>query len=103
MCCHALARVQSFEPGDGGLHRGEGAAQAHQQAAQPREHQTAPLAAAQAVGLEVGARAGVHTPVSACASGAEAVGYALEMIRSGRADIVAELKARGATSVNIQF
>ncbi|MFG2693973.1 beta-ketoacyl-ACP synthase II [Kitasatospora sp. NPDC048407] len=40
------------------------------------------------VGLEVGARAGVHTPVSACASGAEAIGYAIEMIRSGRADIV---------------
>ncbi|MEO3751060.1 beta-ketoacyl-[acyl-carrier-protein] synthase family protein [Streptomyces sp. B6B3] len=40
------------------------------------------------VGLEVGARAGVHTPVSACASGAEAVGYAAEMIRTGRADIV---------------
>ncbi|NJQ04069.1 beta-ketoacyl-[acyl-carrier-protein] synthase family protein [Streptomyces lonarensis] len=40
------------------------------------------------VGLEVGARAGVHTPVSACASGAEAIGYAAEMIRSGRADIV---------------
>ncbi|OKJ10332.1 beta-ketoacyl-ACP synthase II [Kitasatospora sp. CB01950] len=40
------------------------------------------------VGLEVGARAGVHTPVSACASGAEAIGYAIEMIRNGRADIV---------------
>ncbi|MDB1087742.1 beta-ketoacyl-ACP synthase II [Streptomyces sp. ACA25] len=40
------------------------------------------------VGLEVGARAGVHTPVSACASGAEAVGYAAEMIRTGRADVV---------------
>ena len=33
------------------------------------------------VGLEVNARAGVHTPVSACASGAEAIGYAVEMIR----------------------
>jgi 3-oxoacyl-[acyl-carrier-protein] synthase II len=40
------------------------------------------------VGLEVGAQAGVHTPVSACASGAEAVGYAVEMIRIGRADVV---------------
>ena len=40
------------------------------------------------VGLEFGARAGVHTPVSACATGCEAIGYALNMIRSGRADIV---------------
>jgi len=40
------------------------------------------------VGLEFGAQAGVHTPVSACATGSEAVGYAVEMIRTGRADIV---------------
>jgi 3-oxoacyl-[acyl-carrier-protein] synthase II len=40
------------------------------------------------VGLMVNARAGVHTPVSACASGAEAIGYAIEMIRTGRADVV---------------
>ncbi len=40
------------------------------------------------VSLEVGAKAGAHTPVSACASGAEAIGYAMDMIRSGRADIV---------------
>ncbi|MFD3562276.1 beta-ketoacyl-[acyl-carrier-protein] synthase family protein [Streptomyces sp. NPDC058686] len=40
------------------------------------------------VGLAVNARAGVHTPVSACASGAEAIGYAIEMIRTGRADVV---------------
>ena len=40
------------------------------------------------VGLELKAKAGVHTPVSACASGAEAAGYALEMIRNNRADIV---------------
>jgi 3-oxoacyl-[acyl-carrier-protein] synthase II len=41
------------------------------------------------VGLDLGARAGVHAPVSACATGAEALAYALEMIRTGRADIVA--------------
>jgi 3-oxoacyl-[acyl-carrier-protein] synthase II len=40
------------------------------------------------VSLELGARAGAHSTVSACASGAEAMGFALEMIRSGRADIV---------------
>ncbi|MFJ3408181.1 beta-ketoacyl-ACP synthase II [Promicromonospora sp. NPDC090134] len=40
------------------------------------------------VSLELGARAGTHALVSACASGAEAVGYAVEMIRSGRADVV---------------
>jgi 3-oxoacyl-[acyl-carrier-protein] synthase II len=40
------------------------------------------------VSIEVGAQAGVHTPVSACASGAEAIGYAIEMIRTGRADVV---------------
>ncbi|MEV1006169.1 beta-ketoacyl-ACP synthase II [Streptomyces sp. NPDC049881] len=40
------------------------------------------------VGLEINAQAGAHAPVSACASGAEAVGYAVEMIRTGRADIV---------------
>jgi len=43
---------------------------------------------AAAVSLEIGARAGAHAPVSACASGAEAIGYAMEMIRSGRADVV---------------
>lgn len=40
------------------------------------------------VSIEVGAKAGSHTPVSACASGAEAIGYGLEMIRTGRADVV---------------
>ena len=40
------------------------------------------------VGLELQAKAGEHTPVSACASGAEAIGYAFEMIKSNRADII---------------
>ena len=40
------------------------------------------------VSIEIGAKAGAHTPVSACASGAEAIGYGLQMIRSGRADVV---------------
>ncbi len=40
------------------------------------------------IAIELGARAGVHTTVSACASGAEAIGYAMDMIRSGRADVV---------------
>jgi 3-oxoacyl-[acyl-carrier-protein] synthase II len=40
------------------------------------------------VGLEVGARAGVHVPVSACASGAEAISYAARMVQTGRADVV---------------
>jgi len=47
-----------------------------------------PNGPAAAVSLELGARAGTHTPVSACASGAEAIGLAMQMIRSGRADIV---------------
>jgi 3-oxoacyl-[acyl-carrier-protein] synthase II len=40
------------------------------------------------ISIELGARAGVHTTVSACSSGAEAIGYGMDMIRSGRADIV---------------
>ncbi|MEE6282361.1 beta-ketoacyl-[acyl-carrier-protein] synthase family protein [Georgenia sunbinii] len=40
------------------------------------------------VSLEVGAKAGAHSPVSACASGAEAIAYGVEMIRTGRADVV---------------
>jgi 3-oxoacyl-[acyl-carrier-protein] synthase II len=47
-----------------------------------------PNGAAGWLSIELGARAGVHTTVSACASGAEAIGYAIEMIRSGRADVV---------------
>ncbi len=40
------------------------------------------------IGIELGATAGVHATVSACATGAESIGYAMEMIRSGRADVV---------------
>ena len=40
------------------------------------------------LGLRIGARAGVHTPVSACASSNEAIAQALDMIRLGRADVV---------------
>ncbi|RFU40956.1 beta-ketoacyl-[acyl-carrier-protein] synthase II [Actinomadura logoneensis] len=40
------------------------------------------------VGIEYGATAGSHALVSACASSAEAVGYAIDMIRTGRADMV---------------
>lgn len=47
-----------------------------------------PNGAAAAVGLERGARAGVHAPVSACASGAEALAWAWRMIMTGEADIV---------------
>ncbi|GAA3430028.1 beta-ketoacyl-ACP synthase II [Streptosporangium sandarakinum] len=47
-----------------------------------------PNGAAGWIGIEVGARAGVHATVSACATGAESIGYAIEMIRSGRADVV---------------
>jgi 3-oxoacyl-[acyl-carrier-protein] synthase II len=47
-----------------------------------------PNGPAAAVGLELGAKAGVHTPVSACASGAEAMALGLDLIRLGRADVV---------------
>jgi 3-oxoacyl-[acyl-carrier-protein] synthase II len=40
------------------------------------------------VGLEYGARAGVHAPTSACATGNEAIAWGLDMIRAGRADVV---------------
>jgi 3-oxoacyl-[acyl-carrier-protein] synthase II len=40
------------------------------------------------VSLLLGARAGAHTTVSACASGAESMGIGYDMIRGGRADMV---------------
>ncbi|MHA6793749.1 beta-ketoacyl-[acyl-carrier-protein] synthase family protein [Pseudonocardia bannensis] len=40
------------------------------------------------VGLELGAQGGVHAPVSACASGAEALAWALRLLRAGEVDVV---------------
>ena len=40
------------------------------------------------VGIEYGATAGVHAPVSACASGAEALAWALQLFRNGEVDVV---------------
>jgi 3-oxoacyl-[acyl-carrier-protein] synthase II len=47
-----------------------------------------PNASAANVSLLVGARGAVNTPVSACASGNEAISLAVDQIRLGRADIV---------------
>lgn len=47
-----------------------------------------PNGPAAAVGLAIGARGGVHAPVSACASGAEAIRWGLDLLRLDRADIV---------------
>ena len=47
-----------------------------------------PNGPAASVGLELGAQAGVHATASACATGAEAIALGLDIIRSGRADVV---------------
>ncbi len=47
-----------------------------------------PNGPAASIGLAIGARAGVHTPVSACASGNEAIALGIDLIRLGRADVV---------------
>jgi 3-oxoacyl-[acyl-carrier-protein] synthase II len=49
------------------------------------------------VSIEVGAKAGAHALVSACASGAEAIGYGVDMIRAGRADLVVAGGTEAAT------
>ena len=49
------------------------------------------------VSIEVGAKAGAHALVSACASGAEAIGYGVDMIRAGRADVVVAGGTEAAT------
>ena len=46
-----------------------------------------PNGPAAAVGLWAKARGGVHAPVSACASGAEALAWAYRMIKDGELDI----------------
>ncbi len=47
-----------------------------------------PNGPAATVGLEIGAKAGIHTPVSACASGSEAIAIAWRMIAMGEADVM---------------
>ncbi|HVY08603.1 MAG TPA: beta-ketoacyl-[acyl-carrier-protein] synthase family protein [Mycobacteriales bacterium] len=47
-----------------------------------------PNGPAATLALELSARAGAHSPVSACASGAEAIAMGLDLIRTGRADVV---------------
>jgi 3-oxoacyl-[acyl-carrier-protein] synthase II len=47
-----------------------------------------PNASAAQIALAVGAEGTVHAPASACASGAEAIGFAGDLIRLGRADVV---------------
>jgi 3-oxoacyl-[acyl-carrier-protein] synthase II len=47
-----------------------------------------PNGAAGQVSIEFGAKAGAHALASACASSAEAIGYSIDMIRNGRADVV---------------
>ncbi len=40
------------------------------------------------VGIEYGAQGAVHAPTSACASGAEALAWALRLLRAGEVDVV---------------
>jgi 3-oxoacyl-[acyl-carrier-protein] synthase II len=40
------------------------------------------------IGIEYGAQGGVHAPVSACASGAEALAWGLRLLRGGEVDVV---------------
>ncbi|MFI7311057.1 beta-ketoacyl-[acyl-carrier-protein] synthase family protein [Streptomyces hygroscopicus] len=48
------------------------------------------------VGVELGARAGIHSVASACATGSEAIAMGADLIRYGRADVVV---AGGADAV----
>jgi 3-oxoacyl-[acyl-carrier-protein] synthase II len=46
-----------------------------------------PNGAAAWVGLEIGAKASVQTPVAACASGNEAIRHGFDLVRTGKADV----------------
>ena len=83
----------AFASGIGGIHT---LLASHDTLAERGPSRISPLAVtmlmpngpAAAVGLELGAQAGVHTPVSACASGAESISLGLDLIHLGRADVV---------------
>jgi beta-ketoacyl ACP synthase len=47
-----------------------------------------PNGPAATVGLEIGAKAGIFAPVSACSSGSEAIAHAWRLITTGEADVV---------------
>ncbi|UGT43796.1 beta-ketoacyl-ACP synthase II [Nocardia yamanashiensis] len=47
-----------------------------------------PNGSAATIGLEIGAKGGVYAPVSACASGSEAIAHGWRLIRTGEADVV---------------
>ncbi|MGW5355463.1 beta-ketoacyl-[acyl-carrier-protein] synthase family protein [Streptomyces sp. NPDC004031] len=47
-----------------------------------------PNAASARISMEFGAHGGSHAAVSACASGADAIAWACDLIRGGRADVV---------------
>lgn len=55
-----------------------------------------PNSASGTVSLDLGARAGAHTLVSACSSGAESIGHALRLIHEGVADVVVAGGSEGA-------
>ncbi|HVK44636.1 MAG TPA: beta-ketoacyl-[acyl-carrier-protein] synthase family protein [Micropruina sp.] len=84
--------VVSLASGIGGLHSLLNAWDAHRDKGYRRvSPYTIPMLMANApaanVGMQVHAKAGVHAPVSACASSNEAIALALDQIRMGRADI----------------
>jgi len=84
--------VVSLASGIGGLHSLLNGWDAHRDKGYRRvSPYTIPMLMANApaanVGMQVHAKAGVHAPVSACASSNEAIALALDQIRMGRADI----------------